>query len=190
MKKTLLLCALSLLLATRGASARDWTLTIRAGDHERSDSIVSFTAPDEWKGQRFTIRELGTALQVDESGRAVFVLKKLARGESLVCSLGPVLPVLGLTGIIAKKESATLALRHMALRMRGDTDNTRTIFRYQMEAGPVPEGGAADLRAWRAFASDLQSEHEAAHGRSSAGSSLASRDLVCVDGYGVRGAAS
>jgi hypothetical protein len=33
-------------LTTAAAIANDRQLTIRAGDHDRSESIVSFTAPD------------------------------------------------------------------------------------------------------------------------------------------------
>ena len=127
-------------LTTAAAIANDWQLTIRAGDHDRSESIVTFAAPDEWKGKQFTIHELGTALQVDESGHAVFLLKKLARGESMTCTLAPALPVFGTTGIFTKKDGSTLEVRDVPVRARGDEDNSRTIFRYQMEPGPVPDG--------------------------------------------------
>lgn len=127
-------------LITAAALADDKKLIIRAGDHDRSESIVSFTAPDDWKGKNFTIHELGTALQVDENGRAVFLLKKLAHGESLICTLAPALPILGTTGIVAKKDGATLEVRDVPLRTNGGEDNSRTICRYQMEAGPVPDG--------------------------------------------------
>lgn len=136
------LLALLLVAFTATAFAADGKLIIRAGNHDRSESIVSFTAPDEWKGRRFTIHELGTALQVDESGRAVFLLNKLPRGESLTCTLAPALPGFGTSGIFAKKDGTALEMRDVPVRTSGGEDNSRTIFRYQMEAGPVPKGTA------------------------------------------------
>jgi hypothetical protein len=119
-------------LITAAAHAGDTRITIRAGEHDRDGSIVSFAAPDAWKGRQFAIRELGTALQVDENGRAIFVLKKLARGESLTCTLDPK-PASDTAGIVAKKDGT-------ALEMRAAGESGGTIFRYQMEPGPVPEG--------------------------------------------------
>jgi hypothetical protein len=128
------------LLTARLDAATEGKLTVNAGAHDRLGAVVTFAAPDEWKGRQFTIHELGVPLQVDDRGQATFVLPRLGKGETLTCTLAPGLPVFGTTGVFAKKDGSTLELRAVPMKTRGDEDHSQTILRYQMEAGPLPEG--------------------------------------------------
>jgi hypothetical protein len=118
--------------------AIEWKLLVDAGAFDRSDALVDFQAPAEMRGN-YVLRE-GSApaggeipLQIDASGRAVFIVHSLAKGARKSYSL---------TAAADLKPSVTVkneggVLKFAATDAQGQA---QPIFHYQMEAGPVPEG--------------------------------------------------
>ncbi len=115
------------------ARAAEWTLTVRAGDCERSGGIVSFTAPRELRGAAVLKSADGGMLpvQIDSEGRAVFIEPNLRKGAQktyrLAAASGRVGDVIG-----AKKDGEMLKF----------TAGGTSLFSYQMNPGSVPEGVA------------------------------------------------
>lgn len=116
------------------------SITIHAGDHDRTGGVVSFQGPAAWAGKSLSIEGLDVPVQVDEAGKATFHLPKpLKKGESATFALG----------------AAAEAVRspHVQTKLSGDVLNFTAqsggsasggaevpVFTYQMQPGPVPEG--------------------------------------------------
>jgi hypothetical protein len=134
--------ALTLFLAMAAApclAAAD-SITIQAGNHERSGTIISFQAPDSMKGQTVTLHGSGTPVQVDDTGRATFILtNKLSKGDRATFTFAPALPIHNAAGVTAKQDGSLLI---MDARSYAITPNSKPVpmFSYQMQAGDVPAG--------------------------------------------------
>lgn len=126
------------LIPTAGAQS----ITVRAGDHGRSGSIVSFQAPDAWRGTSRMLNDKGPPVQVDETGRAAFLLRtRLEKGESRTFMLTSSHPPQAASAVAVKREGPILKL--FAGSHAPATDgNSTPVFTYQMAPGPVPEGTA------------------------------------------------
>ena len=116
-------------------------ITVHGGDSERNNVIVNFDAPKDLRGTHLLRGDDGSsaALQIEDSGRAAFLLGKIGKGETRTFTFAPSLPVFATTGVFATKKGSQLELRSVPGRSSGDTDNSQVIFDYQMEAGDVPE---------------------------------------------------
>jgi hypothetical protein len=122
----------SLLLPVAFTSAAEWKVTVRAGDHERSGSVVTFAAPKDF-GTVGTLRaDDGQTLpvQVDAAGRAFFVEPQLAKGaaKTYLLKTGEPAPA----SLVAEKSGGVL---NFAV-------GGQPLFGYQMPPGAVPEGTA------------------------------------------------
>ena len=136
MKRTILL----MLLAASARVHAAESITVHAGEHERRGSVVTFEAPEAWRGKTMSLHGPGSALQVDESGRATFILTEtLAKGASAAFTTAPALPVHAASGI--EMMAAEDVLKCIA-KPQAVTPEHRTlpVFTYQMTPGPVPEG--------------------------------------------------
>jgi hypothetical protein len=114
------------------ASAADWKLTVQAGDFDRANTVVAFTAPDKLRGA-FSLRVADGApipFQIDATGRAIFLEPSLKKGKSKTYTLSPAsnLP----DAIKLEQEGAVLK----ASAQPGNAP----IFHYQTEPNPVPPG--------------------------------------------------
>lgn len=119
------------------ASIHAESLTLRAGDHDRGGSVVTFQAPEAWRGKTLTLQELGVPVQVDENGRGTFVLKgALPKGGELVCTIAPALPSFAAAGVETQADEKVLTVGAREESM------TLPVLTYQMLPGPVPEGTA------------------------------------------------
>ena len=120
----------SLLAAPFTAHSAEWTLTVRAGDHERAGSIVAFTAPKQLRGGAALKSADGALLpvQIDEAGRAVFIEPRLAKDAAKTYTLASADKM---PDVIAAAKDGDV-LRFAA--------GGQPFFSYQMEPGPVPEG--------------------------------------------------
>jgi hypothetical protein len=121
------------LLSTAVLQAAEWRLTVQAGEFDRRNTVVPFSAPDVLRG-KFTLRDdeggVSLPLQVDASGRAVFVEPMLPKGKSKTYAVAaaPKLP----DAIQVAKDGAVL-------KVSGGSGGS-PILHYQMEPGPVPAG--------------------------------------------------
>jgi len=124
------LILVTLLASPFAASAAEWTVTLRAGNQDRAGSIVSFPAPKELRNGATLTSTDGTMLpvQIDDTGRAVFVEPKLGKGAEKTYKL---------TG--AGKSPDTIATGKSG-DVLNFTSGGQPMFSYQMEPGPVPEG--------------------------------------------------
>lgn len=128
-----LLLALCLLPEPRPShadSAAEWQIRVHAGEAERAASLVTFTAPGGLRGAA-TIEGDGVAplpVQIDDAGRACFILPALARGSAKTFTLkkSPVAPA----AVTAETVGEVLKL---AL-------GGQPICDYQMAPSAVPEG--------------------------------------------------
>ncbi len=129
----------SLALVSVPAAAE--SITIRAGDHARGGSVVSFQAPDAWRGSIRSLEGDGSSVQVDDAGRATFVLRgALPKGGSKTFTIAPAPPAQTASGVVTRREGATLKL---VAKSDAAADRESTpLLTYQMEPGPVPEGTA------------------------------------------------
>jgi Methane oxygenase PmoA len=129
MKSPLLLL---LSFAAVSLHAAEWRLTVEAGDFDRQDSIVTFDAPEGVRGNCTLQAPGGSAipLQIDSTGRAVFIEPQLAKGGQKIYTLSAAaeLP----TAISAMKDGDVLKFASQP----GDVP----IFNYQTAPGGVPEG--------------------------------------------------
>ncbi len=122
--------ALFLLVSTSTLLAGEWLLTLRAGDHDRSDSLVAFPAPPELRGGARLESGEGARLsvQIDDTGRALFIAPALAHGTTKTFTL----------------RSAEIQPPAITVQKSRDTlqfaAGGQPLCSYQMEAGPVPEG--------------------------------------------------
>jgi hypothetical protein len=122
------------LLSTTALSAAEWKLAVQAGEFDRRNVVVTFTAPEKLRG-KFTLRGAGAALvplQIDASGHAVFVEPLLHKGQTKTYTLAPE-PKLPDT-IKVEQDGAVL-------KVSAQPDGA-PIFHYQTEPGPVPSGVA------------------------------------------------
>lgn len=136
MKRIILFLLLAASLRIHAAES----ITVHAGAHDRSGCIVSFQAPEAWRGRTMTLHGTGAPLQVDESGRAAFILKNpLPKGESATFTLAPALPMHAASGV---ETTATADALQCIAKPHALTPERKTlpVFTYQMTPGPVPEG--------------------------------------------------
>lgn len=84
-QKVILSCFVASLSAATCSPAAELRIRVSAGDFDRQDTIVSFALPDGKASPRALRAANGEYFQaqVDEDGRAWFVLRELARGESI-----------------------------------------------------------------------------------------------------------
>ncbi len=122
------------------ARAAEWTLTVRAGDCERSGSTVSFTAPKELRGGAVLKSADGVSLpvQIDDAGRAIFIEPQLAKGAHKTYTLAAA--ARAGDSIAAKREGDVLKF----------TAGGASFFSYQMNPGPVP-GGVSPIYSHGAY---------------------------------------
>ncbi len=116
------------------------SITIHAGDHDRSGCVVTFEAPEAWRGKTMTLQELGVPVQVDDAGRATFVLTDpIPKGADLFCTIATSLPVHAAAGVESMVDGDILVVtaRPSGLSTGGAF---LPVFTYQMQPGPVPEG--------------------------------------------------
>lgn len=126
------LLGILLFFVATAVEAAEWRLTVQAGEFDRRNTVVPFTAPDALRGN-FTLREadgVSLPLQVDAAGRAVFVEPHLQKGQSKTYSLTPA-PALP-DAIRIEKDGAILKVRAVSGGM--------PILHYQTEPGPLPPG--------------------------------------------------
>ncbi len=126
-----LICAMSPLLA---APAK---ITVHGGDHDATDSIVTFDAPKDWAREYTVVGKGGkvvSKLQVNEDGKATMIIDHIGKGETVTFTPAPHTPPTRPYGVVAEKVGGVLRLTSH------HTGKAQTIFDYQMEPGDVPEG--------------------------------------------------
>jgi hypothetical protein len=101
---------------------------VSAGDHHRKDAIVSFHLPLEARQSVAVEGPDGSwmPLQVDEQGKATFILKNLGRGENRIFTLSSRERAAG--KIEAGREGSKIRF----------TTGDRVLLEYQAEPGPLP----------------------------------------------------
>ena len=112
-------------------------VTVHGGDSDRSNVIVTFDAPKDWRGEYTMSGKDGTVvskLQVDGDGRAAMIIAHIAKGEAIAFRPAPFTPPRAPYGVTAEKSGSVLHLAHYA------DGKALPIFDYQMDAGDVPEG--------------------------------------------------
>ncbi len=111
------------------AAAGETKLTVNAGAHDRSGSIISFTASQELRTTALLKAEDGTTVpvQIDEAGHAFFIEPQLAAGKTKTYT-----PAKGevVEAIHAAKTGDLVEFTSMG----------KPLFSYQTEPGPVPDG--------------------------------------------------
>jgi hypothetical protein len=130
MKSTDCILIAAILSAPQQCFAAGWKVTIHAGAHDRTGSIVRSFAPPQLRGAALLDKGGGASVpvQIDEAGQAVFVAPALARGERKTFALNA---VERLPAAIAVEESGDV----LKLTAAG-----RPFFSYQMAPGLVPDG--------------------------------------------------
>ncbi|RBP42458.1 methane monooxygenase PmoA-like [Roseimicrobium gellanilyticum] len=134
------LLAAALILPTTSAFSADPTITIQAGEQDRTNTVVTFTLGDKWHDKTLSAKETDVPVQVDSEGRASFILPSLAKGTSRTLTLVPASPVGNSTsGIDVVPGDGSL---NLVAKSTGDTiPNLSTLIAtYQMTPGPVPAG--------------------------------------------------
>jgi hypothetical protein len=118
--------------------AAEWRLTVKAGDFDRQNTIVSFDAPEGVRGNFIlkTADGAATSLQIDSFGHAVFIEPQLAKGAEKTYTLNP---ASDLPAAISVAKDGDL------LKFKSQPDD-KPIFDYQMSPGPVPEGMPEQFR--------------------------------------------
>lgn len=135
MKRTAFLVLLAALSRAHAGS-----ITIHAGDHDRTGGVVTFQGPAAWAGKSLSIEGLGVPVQVDESGRsALYLPRPLKKGESATFTLGA--PAAADRPSRVQTKVAGDVLSCTAQSGGSDSGSAEVpVFTYQMQPGPVPEG--------------------------------------------------
>ena len=129
--------ALSILTAaTAAAAATPQTVIVHAGDFDRRETPVALQLPAALAGPHSLAGPAGerVPLQVDPTGRAIFIEPQLARGASKTYRIEIAPP--GAPEVQLEKQGATLHAAYAGA----------PIFSYQMEPGEVPAGVAEIFR--------------------------------------------
>jgi hypothetical protein len=136
----ILAAALLIPVTSTRALAAERTITIEAGEYDRTNTIVSFTLGDKWHDQTLVAKEADIPVQVDSEGRATLMLPTLAKGTSRTLTLTPASPVTGATGgidVVPGDGSLNLIAKPAA---NTSPQVSSLIATYQMTPGPVPAG--------------------------------------------------
>lgn len=123
---------LALFLLAGPALAKGREVRVSAGAHDRRDTVVSFALPDAVKGTSYVLRDAtgkDLALQVDETGRAWFVLPALTAGAVATYTLEAV-SAPPASSVVATRDGDAVSL----------TRGGRQILRYLGGPGVLPEG--------------------------------------------------
>lgn len=132
-----LLLPLLLMLISGAALATPVKLTVHGSDVEQTNAIVTFDAPNEWKGEHWLSSKGGSLtckLQVADSGKAALIVPKIGPRETITFTATSRPPVLVAEGIQVEETDRVLRFSNQS------REKKQTIFDYQMEAGPVPAG--------------------------------------------------
>jgi hypothetical protein len=124
------------LLPSWSVVAATWKLTVDAGPFDRRSAIVTFDAPATLRGTFVLKGEdgAGMLLQVDESGRGVFIERELAKNTRKTYTVMPAEdPVVRVDTV---RDGAVLHL----------TRGNARIVSYQTTPGPVPAGVSEQFR--------------------------------------------
>jgi hypothetical protein len=137
----MLAAALLIPFPSTRALAAERTITIEAGDQDRTNTVVTFTLGDKWHDQTLTAKEADIPVQVDSEGRATLILPALAKGTSRTLTLTPAGPVSGNSGggvdVVPGDGSLNLIAKPAA---NISPQVTSLIATYQMTPGLVPAG--------------------------------------------------
>lgn len=134
------LVATALVISVTSAFAADPTITIQAGDQDRTNTIVTFPLGDKWHDKTLVAKEADIPVQVDSEGRATLILPALAKGTSRTLTLTPASPVSGAgagVDVVPGDGSLNLIAKPAA---NTSPQVTSLIATYQMTPGPVPAG--------------------------------------------------
>lgn len=133
---------LLLILLSAAARSNADSITIHAGGHERAGCVTSFQAPESWRGTTRTLHGLGSPVQVDDAGKATFILADpLPKGASVTFTFAPALPAHGASGVETSVAGDVLKLVAKSYAITPERVSL-PVFTYQMQPGPVPEGMA------------------------------------------------
>lgn len=135
MKRTVFLVLLAALSRVHAES-----ITLHAGDHDRTGGVVTFQGPVTWKGKSLALQGVDQPLQVDDSGRASFNLSKpLKKGENLTFILAAA-PREDVRHRVQTKVDGDVV--KCTAKSAGSVQESGEVpvFSYQMQAGKVPEG--------------------------------------------------
>ncbi|MBI5772177.1 MAG: PmoA family protein [Verrucomicrobia bacterium] len=135
--RSILFLTTALLVSSAAVSAAEWKITVKAGAHERSGSIVMFTAPLELTGDVELKSSDGASIpvQVDQARRVAFIEPQLAKGAAKTYTLAA-----------RPKDAPSPKLAPpIKIEQAGDTlkftaADGKPVFSYQMNPGPVPDG--------------------------------------------------
>jgi hypothetical protein len=129
MSHTVALAALISIQSSVCQAEPELRISVSAGSHHRQDAIVSMDLPRESAGFNCLRDSDGNsvALQIDENGRAVFILKELSAGAAKEFVL-----TRGASGLV---EGITAARAGTKLRI---ADGDRQMLEYQAEPGVLP----------------------------------------------------
>ncbi len=110
-------------------------VVVPGGGADREGALVSFEAPQEMRGELSLSDGKGTTLplQVDEDGRAVFVLPRLEKGGSATFSVGPKEPVIFPVDVEVTKHRDQLQI------VARDGLKEMPLLGYQMQPGGLPQ---------------------------------------------------
>jgi hypothetical protein len=129
MNTTTLLVLSAFVSAAGLARAAEWKLTVHAGDHDRSGSIVRFFAPAELRGSAVLEADGATVpVQIDEAGQAVFIAPALAKAGCKTFTLRT-----------AEKQPPAVVVEESGDVLKVAAAG-QPIFTCQMAPGAVPEG--------------------------------------------------
>jgi hypothetical protein len=120
------------LLSANVLTAQNWKITLKAGEFDRNDTVVEFTAPEKLRGSYILTAPMTATipLQIDDNGHAVFIEPLAAKGTTKTYTLSPV--AVGQKSITVQKDGAVL-------KVINGTKGT-PMFHYQTDPAPVPPG--------------------------------------------------
>jgi len=125
-----------LLLGAILCRAQATELTVQGGTSDRVPAVVTFAAPKELRGELSLTDKEGASLplQVDETGRGVFVLPKVGKGTSASFTVGPKAQTIFPVGVeVIKQADKVNFIVH-------EGANTVPLMSYQTEPGELPQG--------------------------------------------------
>jgi hypothetical protein len=110
--------------------ARSLKITVSAGDHDRSDSVVFIELPDAARKLNQLRDSTGKSVpfQVDHRGRGAFIIQELKRGASADFILSAGQPAQAEGGVRVAPEKGRLKV----------TVDGKPVFHYQAEKSPLP----------------------------------------------------